>query len=91
MQIQLEKEKLGYDLESIQSQLDKALGQSARIQKEKEQAQLEADRLRDKSEKLQVSAVKRQKKKQCCHILRHRPQSVDYKWKRTSSRTSARN
>lgn len=63
MQIQLEKEKLGYDLENIQSQLDKALGQSARIQKEKEQAQLEADRLRDKSEKLQVSAVKRPKKK----------------------------
>lgn len=54
MQIQLEKEKVGYDLENIQSQLDKALGQSARIQKEKEQAQHEADRLRDKYEKSQV-------------------------------------
>lgn len=55
MQIQLEKEKLGYDLENVQSQLDKALAQSARLQKEKEQSQLEADRLRDKYEKLQVN------------------------------------
>lgn len=53
-QIQLEKEKVGYDLENIQSQLEKALGQSARIQKERETAQLEADRLRDKYEKCQV-------------------------------------
>lgn len=55
--MQLEKEKLGYDLENVQSQLDKALGQSARLQKERETAQLEADRLRDKCEKSQVRAL----------------------------------
>lgn len=52
--MQLEKEKLGYDLENVQSQLDKALGQSARLQKERESSQLEVDRLRDKYEKSQV-------------------------------------
>lgn len=57
LQIQLEKEKVSYDLENIQSQLDKVLGQSARLQKEKESAQLEADRLRDKVEKTQVSCI----------------------------------
>lgn len=54
MQIQLEKEKQGYDLENVQSQLDKALGQSARLQKDKDTIQLDADRIRDKYEKTQV-------------------------------------
>lgn len=52
--MQLEKEKQMYDFENIQSQLDKALGQATRLQKEKEAVQLEADRLRDKYEKTQV-------------------------------------
>lgn len=56
-QIQLEKEKVGYELENAQSQLDKVLGQSARLQKEKETAQVDADRLRDKYEKVQVNIL----------------------------------
>lgn len=53
--MQMEREKQNYDFENIQSQLDKALGQATRLQKEKETVQLEADRLRDKYEKAQVS------------------------------------
>ena len=51
----MEKEKQNYDFENIQSQLDKALGQAARIQKEREAVEIEADRNRDKYEKAQVS------------------------------------
>lgn len=50
----MEKEKQVYDFENVQSQLDKALGQATRLQKEKDAVQLDADRLRDKYEKLQV-------------------------------------
>lgn len=53
-QMQLEKEKQNYDFENLQSQLDKALGQATRMQKERETSQLELDRLRDKYEKAQV-------------------------------------
>lgn len=53
--MQMEKEKQTYDFENIQSQLDKALGQATRLQKEKETVQLDADRLRDKYEKTQVN------------------------------------
>lgn len=52
--MQLEKEKQNYDFENLQSQLDKALGQATRMQKERETSQLETDRLRDKYEKSQV-------------------------------------
>lgn len=55
LQLQMEKEKQNYDFENIQSQLDKALGQATRLQKERETVQLDADRLRDKYEKAQVS------------------------------------
>lgn len=55
-QLQLEKEKQAYDFEGMESQLDKALGQAARLQKEREAVQLEADRLRDKYDKVQVSS-----------------------------------
>lgn len=55
--MQMEKEKQNYDFENIQSQLDKALGQATRLQKEKETVQLEADRLRDKFEKTQVKKL----------------------------------
>jgi hypothetical protein len=51
----MEKEKQNYDFENIQSQLDKALGQATRLQKERETVQLDADRMRDKYEKGQVS------------------------------------
>lgn len=44
-----------YDFDNLQSQLDKTLGQSTRIQKEREQIQLDVDRLQDKYEKAQVS------------------------------------
>jgi len=54
-QLQMEKEKQNYDFENIQSQLDKALGQATRLQKERETVQLDADRMRDKYEKAQVS------------------------------------
>lgn len=50
----MEKEKQSYDFENIQSQLDKALGQATRLQKERENVQIEADRVRDKYEKAQV-------------------------------------
>jgi golgin subfamily B member 1 len=51
----LEKEKHVYEFDNMQSQLDKALGHSARVQKEKEVLQLDADRYRDKTEKIQVN------------------------------------
>lgn len=54
--MQMEREKQNYDFENLQSQLDKALGQSTRMQKERETIQLEVDRLQDKYEKTQVSA-----------------------------------
>lgn len=53
-QIQLEKEKILFDFENVQSQLDKALGHGSRIQKEKESIQLDFERYKEKSEKLQV-------------------------------------
>lgn len=52
--LQMEKEKQSYDFENIQSQLDKALGQATRLQKERETVQLDTDRMRDKYEKSQV-------------------------------------
>lgn len=52
--MQMEREKQSYDFENLQTQLDKALGQSTRIQKDKESIQLEVDRLHDKYEKAQV-------------------------------------
>lgn len=58
-QMQLEKEKQNYDFENLQSQLDKALGQATRMQKERETSQLELDRLRDKYEKAQVKYLLR--------------------------------
>lgn len=53
-QCQVDREKQAYDFESLQSQLDKALGMSARFGKERDTAQLEADRFHDKYEKSQV-------------------------------------
>lgn len=53
--MQMEREKQNYDFENVQSQLDKALGQSTRMQKERETIQLEVDRLQDKYEKAQVN------------------------------------
>lgn len=57
MQLQLEKEKQVYDFENMESQLDKALGQATRLQKEREGVQIEVDRLRDKYDKVQVRIV----------------------------------
>lgn len=54
----MDREKQAYDFESLQSQLDKALGQAARLQKERDTAQLDADRFRDKNEKAQVYTYK---------------------------------
>lgn len=51
----MDREKQNYDFENIQSQLDKALGQATRIQKERETVQIDADRFRDKYEKSNVS------------------------------------
>lgn len=53
----MDREKQAYDFESLQSQLDKALGQAARLQKERDTAQLDADRFRDKHDKAQVSVT----------------------------------
>lgn len=54
----MEREKQIYDFDNLQSQLDKALGQSARMQKEREAIQLDVDRLQDKYEKAQVSTIR---------------------------------
>lgn len=54
-QIQLEKDKVLFDFENVQSQLDKALGHGSRVQKEKESIQLDYDRYKEKADKLQVS------------------------------------
>lgn len=53
-QIQADKEKLLYELDNLQSQLDKAQLSSNRFQTEKEDFQLDADRQREKCDKLQV-------------------------------------
>lgn len=53
--LQMEKEKQNYDFDNVQSQLDKALGQATRLQKEKENTQIEIERTRDKYEKAQVN------------------------------------
>lgn len=53
----MDREKQAYDFESLQSQLDKALGQAARLQKERDTAQLDADRFHDKHDKAQVSFI----------------------------------
>lgn len=50
----MEKEKQLYDFDNTQSQLDKALGQATRLQKERENVQIELERARDKFEKTQV-------------------------------------
>lgn len=56
----LEKEKLMYDFENLQSQLDKALGQASRIQKERESLGLDSERLREKADKAQVIYCRQQ-------------------------------
>lgn len=53
--MQLEKEKYKFDYEDIQSELDKALGQATRVQKEKDTMKLEAEHYQEKYEKTQVS------------------------------------
>lgn len=53
--MQVDREKQNYDYENVQTQLDKSLGQVARIQKEQQQVQMDADRFRDKYEKSNVS------------------------------------
>lgn len=60
--MQLEKEKYKFDYEDIQSELDKALGQATRIQKEKDTMKLEADHYQEKCEKAQVSFPIRNRK-----------------------------
>ena len=54
-QIQMDKEKAVYEVESLQIQVDKALGQCSRVQKEKEVVQNELQKLKDKQDKAQVS------------------------------------
>ena len=54
-QIQMDKEKAVYEVDSLQIQVDKALGQCSRIQKEKEAVQNELQKLKDKQDKAQVS------------------------------------
>ncbi len=54
MQIQADKEKLLYELDNLQNQLEKAQLSSNRFQTEREDFQMDADRHREKCEKLQV-------------------------------------
>jgi len=55
LQIQTDKEKLLYELDDLQNQLEKAQMSSNRLQTEREDYQIDADRQREKVEKLQVS------------------------------------
>ena len=55
MQIQADKEKLLYELDNLQNQLEKAQMSSNRFQTEREDFQMDADRQREKVDKLQVS------------------------------------
>ena len=58
-QVQGDKEKLLYELDTLQAELEKCNMSSSRLQKEKEDAYADIDRGREKYEKLQVSS--------CCH------------------------
>lgn len=80
-----------YDLENVQSQLDKALGQSARLQKERETTQLEVDRIRDKYEKSQVRTLDFSSIVLLIHMSILRLLSVAFKKKETASKTNATN
>ncbi len=55
LQIQADKEKLLYELDNLQNQLEKAQMSSNRFQTEREDFQMDADRQREKVDKLQVS------------------------------------
>ncbi len=57
LQIQGDKEKLLFELDALQSQMEKVTVSASRLQTEKEDAQMDADRQREKCEKLQVSAI----------------------------------
>lgn len=79
-QVQLEKEKQLFDFDNIQSQLDKALGQCSRVQKERETLQLDADRYKEKVEKLQVRRVLKETYFSTSHFeLSHRHNLVEHK------------
>ena len=52
--MQTDKEKLLYELDNLQAQLDKAQVSSTRFEAEKEGLQMDADRQREKCDKLQV-------------------------------------
>ena len=51
----MDKEKAVYEVDSLQVQVDKALGQCSRVQKEKEAVQNELQKVKDKQDKTQVS------------------------------------
>ena len=55
MQIQTDKEKLLYELDNLQRELEKAQVNTTRFQHEKEDFEVDAGRQREKNEKLQVS------------------------------------
>lgn len=56
LQIQDDKAKLLFELDNLQSQLEKAQVNSNRFQTEREDFQMDAERQREKCDKLQVSA-----------------------------------
>ena len=53
-QIQTDKEKLLYELDNLQRELEKAQVNTTRFQHEKEDFEVDAGRQREKNEKLQV-------------------------------------
>ena len=53
-QIQADKEKLLYELDNLQAQLEKAQVSSTRFQTEREDYQIDSQRQREKCDKLQV-------------------------------------
>ena len=55
-QIQTDKEKLLYELDTLQRELEKAQVNTTRFQHEKEDFEVDAGRQREKNEKLQVGS-----------------------------------
>ena len=55
LQLQAEREQAVCDMDLLQAQVDKTLGQSTRMQRDKEAVESELNKLKDKYDKAQVS------------------------------------
>ena len=71
LQTQSDKEKLLYELDDLQAQVEKAQMSTNRFQAEREDFQLEAERQRDKNDKLQVRHPSHKSGPQQLYKLQH--------------------